>query len=256
MKWILIFSLIVSCNALKTLTDGETKVPIDFSEGICNYCGNNQSTLYNNLIAYYNFDGGSLGDDKTGQNNLTVTGSPGTTTGKNGLALTCNTTSAGDFLAIPTLGSQFSFGANQNFSISFWLKTTGLTAGKVIYLTTAVPNTIDFQVSATATNFNASQAAIINLNAGTSVVNNVWELWTLVVTRSSKIEIYRNGVLDATSNTVNTDKDFNFSKLALCGDEGGATGGAIIDLDSVGVWGRDLSPQEIMELYSGNSGLD
>lgn len=257
MKWILILSIFVSCNALKTLTDGETEVPKEFSEGICQSCETTQSTLYNDLIAFYNFDGGSLGDDKTGQNHLTVTGTPGTSTGKNGLALNCNSITNADFLAIQSLGSQFSFGTNQNFSISFWFKTASLAAGRVVYLKTSIPTTLQFQtVAATGINFYASEATALNLDGSTAPVANTWELWTLVVTRNSKVEIYRNGVLDAISNTVNTDKNFNFSKLALCGTDTGGTAGSPADIDSVGIWGRALSSQEIMELYNGNSGLD
>jgi len=255
MKWILILSMFVSCNALKTLTDGETKIPSEFNSGVCS--GNNcQDSLYNSLLAFYNFDGASVGDDKTGQNSLTFTGTPATVTGKTGLGLNCGVTSAADYLAIQSLGSQFSFGTNQDITISFWTNASALAAGRVVFFKNSSNDTVEFQSNTSQLEFHASQTTSITHNSST-VGTSVWEHWVLRVIRNSKIEIFKNGILDGSAlNTITTDKDFNFVKLAICGDEAGAGGGSALTVDNIGIWGRALSNDEISNLYSGNSGLD
>jgi len=255
MKWILILSMFVSCNALKTLTDGETKVPSEFNSGICpgNYC---QDSLYNSLLAFYHFDGPSLGDDKTGQNHLTVTGTPATASGKTGLGLDCLATNTTNFLAIQSLNSQFSLGTNQDITISFWTLTSTLAVGTIVFFKNSSNHTVYFLSNASQLLFHATQTTSITYNSS-AVVNDVWEHWVLRVIRNSKIEFFKNGIIDGSaSNTVTTDKDFNFVKLAICGDEFGTPPGSALTVDNIGIWGRALSNNEISNLYNGNTDLN
>ena len=252
MKWIIILSMFVSCNALKTLTDGDTKVPIDFNTGLCNV-GNCEDSLYYNLVSFWSFDETNKGGDTRGDNHLSETGSVfSTIASTRGVAIDCTASSAINRYS-NTGVSGLNFGTSQDFSISFWI---AMPSGGTQYL-------IDFQTgSATPFAVYLNSGGFVTLqHSGTSTVTtvipstNAWDHITINVSRSTGMSLYLNGVFVESHSIATNSFNFDVIQINLCSEYLSTPSAQYFfngNLDSIGIWNRTLNSAEVQKLYDGN----
>ena len=258
MKWIIILSMFVSCNALKTLTDGDTKIPENFA------LGQNSSSLDEQLLAFFKFNNvAPVIFDRTNTynlNNISNT-APTLVSGIRGTAANCGAgaSSAGGMYqnSIPTL----TFSASENYSFSFHISTSVYTSamgGTIFELTGGVnanpailigdfdsnadQNDFRFQIGANQYNWNNS----IPLSGLNHFAVNVFNGGT-------SVELFLNGISLGTQ--ANSPMIADADEFLICSDNaGGFTLNGIID--SFGMWRRILNFDEIQMLKTGNTHLD
>ena len=162
MKYLAICFLLMSCNVVQMLTDGETDPSDDFYKN--NYCDDSTSTnscnqdstqysLSNDLVSFWRFDeiGSSEGrTDVTGNNNLDVNGAIWYEDGIHGNGLQSSGFDTSNY-TFNGASTGFSFGNNIDFTIAFWMKRSSQSASpKYIfdkigteYIRISVPGTSD-----------------------------------------------------------------------------------------------------------------
>lgn len=240
-----LLSTLVSCNALKAITDGETDLDDKFGAGQYN------EELWNGLVSFWRFDeSGSTQDrsDIQGSNNLIYNqGSINSTGGINGNALDCSSIDGTNrFTLNSSIG--LNYGNNGNFSISFWIYLNTFNAGDYI---------ADFS---TGYNITLSGSSDITLNVnGNTVSGNVntgaWTHVTYTVDRVNGSSTYINGAQQNFTTHNSTGVSYIDSTFAVCSSTGFAAN-PDGQIDSFGIWNRTLSSSEISDLYRGFNNLD
>lgn len=83
----------------------------------------------------------------------------------------------------------------------------------------------------------------------TELTDNEWHMWTMVF-NSTKLAIFKDGVLmNETANTITT-IDYSFSPQFWIGDAGGSSWNGSID--DVTLWNHSFSPAQVLEVYNSN----
>jgi len=258
MKWILILSMFVSCNALKTLTDGDTKVPTDFNDntGNCNG-GNCQDSLYFNLISFWNFDDANRGNDSNGQNQLLEPGvAYGTTASMRSVGLTCAMAqSSSDRFGSTGASASLNFGTSQDFTFAFWNYLPAAPGGNEYLLDLRTSSSTYLGVYITTGDLLTIQHSAGSTTLSTLVPHNTWEHYIVVFSRNTGIKVYKDGVLFESFSSVTNGYNFNTGQINLCGQYSTATDAQSYYtgmIDSVGIWNRALDATDAQKLYSGN----
>lgn len=214
---------------------------------------NNNSTLWNDLLAYYTGD--NTPNDVLGNYNGTLVN--GATYGTGIINQGFSFDGVNDYI---NFGNVLDFDGSTPFSFSFWLnpnsvgnrnllqKFTGLNEGWIVFM---YVDKIRFGLSNTV--FTNS----INVETSTSITSTMTHISVTYdgSKNASGVKIYINGVNDSltiitnnltgsTSTTANFEMGRNLSSL-------GWYNGI---MDEVGVWDRELTPTEITQLYNSGSG--
>jgi hypothetical protein len=255
--------LFSSCNALKLITGGETKVDPNFSRKSCGE-SSSLSSLYSGLDFFWRFNEAQSLSKVDITNNLTladsVTGGVPMMSGPRGNALNC----AGQASTIGFLNASYTHAksATDNYAFSFWaylpsnvtcsayntIMNFGTASDYIMFKNAdCAGDASDIQVRIGATDFNVVDVADFTGGAWKHFVINV-------ISGGSSVEVYVDGnFVNSTSGTgIATTTGSNFS---LCSDNGGGqthNGG----LDSVGFWSRTLNQNEIYELAGNCNPLD
>ena len=222
------------------------------------------STLLDNLIAYWNFDESSGSyTDEINSNVLVNSGVVQGNAGKISNGATFDTSS--DDLSI-AYNSSLEFGTTDSFTISFWLylNNTPATAGRIFYAcrfsmtsgysraiqvrfpTDGVYVVVDFYTS-TGTN-HTCESYYGKFTTG------AWNHF-VVYKNSSTTKTYINGV-DWTSSAYSTPGNvLAFNQSLFIGNYDGSSTTAIDGaIDEFAYWNRQLTTDEIAELYNSGSG--
>ena len=255
--------LFSSCNALKLITGGETKVDPNFSRKSCG----ESSSLYSGLDFFWRFNEGQSLSKVDITNSLTLADTVGggvpMMSGPRGNALNCTgqTSSGSGFLNASYTHAK---SASDNYAFSFWAYLpTNVTGGCSAYNTIMNFGTANDYIMFENTDC-AGDASDIQVRIGSTMFNvedvadftgGAWKHFVInVITGGSSVEVYVDGnFANSTSGTgIATTGGSNFS---LCSDFAGAqihNGG----LDSVGLWSRTLNQNEIYELAGNCNALD
>lgn len=261
MKYILVSFILVSCNVIQTITQEETNLSDDFF----NQSSNNQNsndTLFNDLVSFYRFENGSLGDDLMGLNPLlSVGGTFSSTPGNKGDALNCAGATSAITFKNTALNSDMNFGTTANFSISFWIyKTANGTTFQVPFDIHTTSSTILRSDTGMSEQLGISISAANLRSTSSAIVLNNWEHYVMVVDRTSGYQIYKNGSLVNGNATDTTGFNINSDELIICARFTAGTGSSAAffegKIDSLGFWRRTLSASEISDLYNGTNNLD
>ena len=275
MKKIFVLTILfsfISCNALKTLTNGETNVDDDFfSDRNCpkgiSSCGNN--SLYDSLISFYRFnESGSdspsttyLLSDEISNNDFTLTtsASPGSDGGRilsdgtRGDVLECHGSGGCDIVASSL--SNMNFGTNQDFSIAFWFNPN---------LTMVSSEILSFRYGAGSDvmkiSYDTGSPRITVAFAGTEKVSflftqslGVWNHIVMNINRSGGSQAFINGSSVGTSaDSVTTGYTLNFTKFSMGYGVPAFAGEFDGRMDNLGIWSRPLSQTEAQSLYNNN----
>lgn len=241
----LILLSLMSCNALKTLTNGDTDLSEEFFQG-----GNVQS-LYDGLVSFWRFDetgSTSTRSDVNGLNDLIHNiGAIASAGGKRGNSINCTSIDTGNRFSLNS-SNGMGFGNNTDFSISFWIYLMSFNAGDKI---------ADF-----SSGFNISLSGSSDITfwansttTSTTIATGSWNHYVFSVQRSTGVSIFRNGVFQGYTPNVTNGQNYLDSTFSICSDIAWIPN-VDANIDSFGIWNRNLSQEEINALYNGKNDLD
>ncbi|MCO4753895.1 MAG: LamG domain-containing protein [Bacteriovoracaceae bacterium] len=247
---LLALGLISACNAIQTLTGDETKV------NFANY--EHGPNLEHELLAFYRFEetAGFNSSDYFGVRNLTGPydlSSGASVVGQVGNGNDCGIPFNGQTLKMLTFNHTVPSGGDSTFAL--WMRSDGSGTRNYLEFTDA---------SATVTNFYLGQDSGGNLvlkygtNNFTLSITPATSVWTHVAIVSeaggANFRIYKDGI--EVQNLAGTSAAVDYTRLYLCNapNQGGLSMLGLID--SVGIWARGLSDNEIYDLYNGYNHLD
>lgn len=226
-------------------------------------------TLLNNLVSYWELEetsGNRL--DSHGSNDLTLTGTIGSTTGKIGNAM-ANPGGDPNWLNI-TDGAQSGLDITGDLSFNIWLNVSVAPSNEFYWIFSKyvgggnqrsyrigyqdVSGTKSFRLvtstGGAAANTTEQDSSPVNLGTGT------WHMVTFNYDASAgTIDIYVDGVLDHQS-TGNRTSLFNSTAQFALGSSFSAGGQAFNGgMDEAAIWSRLLTTGEITDLYNSGAGL-
>lgn len=249
MKLLIFLTLFFSCNALKTLTNGETKIDEDF--GNFKY-----DSLYNGLLEFYPFEeaSGSTRLGLSGAFPLIDNANITTNSIVHGGSVECTSGSAGGYYLF---NGDFSYQLNSSnsFAISFWTNLTATAGGGLLYLDSnsyvfigefAGSAGLDVKVVLNSMNFTFSDV-LGSINTTRHIVVNISNDGS-----SSRVVLFVDGVMHTIGDLAQSSVTFN--QIGVCS----ASGGEVYNgsLDSLGLWNRLLEIEEIERLYNSSNDLD
>ncbi|HVV74163.1 MAG TPA: immunoglobulin domain-containing protein, partial [Verrucomicrobiae bacterium] len=230
----------------------------------------------NSMVVHLAFDG-NYSDTSGHGNNATAVGSPGFAAGKFGQAFQFTTAQDGSSFNYATLGypADLKFGANVDFSISFWANYT-LQVDDPPFISNKdwgssgnpgwgvfTQGNGHYRVNVTGT---GGTKYDLGSSATPTVRDGTWHNIVLSYARGSLVSVYTDGVLsstrtDTTTGSVDTDTLSENVNIGQDGkgtyNDGGSAGITNALIDDVGIWRRALSPQEAAAIYtSGQAGKD
>lgn len=242
----------VSCNLLYFLYDPNLNGK-DFTKK----SSSSNSSLQGSLLAFYDFEGTTLGDDQS-NNNLTMVFSStayGTLAGPNSAtALNCASSSgANSFYVSPS--TTLSMGTATDFTIAFYAyfpAAPGPSAALLDWNNSAQTQLISFD-GANKMTFTFDTPNIVTTG---TVATGAWNHYVLIVDRDLGMYVYINGSLDASNTTTSTAFNLASDRLQICsrGTPGGGNSALTnVYLDNIGIWSRALTTSEISDLSSGST---
>lgn len=260
-------TLITSCNMLKTISNTDTKIEDNFFNHDQTHNDQiPQSSLYDNLITFYDFEtlesGNTVFPDSHGENHLiSISAVPllsdaTVTNGQFGRAMSCTNLLAatgGPYRFEVTAPVSLDFSTSEDFTIAFWVRRNSGDPGSGFaiiqfddfnnfYITDSVSNG-ELYIDMTSSNF-LTLANFFNSSAA-----NSWQHFAIRVDRDLGFSECVNGVCSALQGSP-TGASIAVSTLKLCSDffDG--------EIDSLGIWNRLLTDSEISDLQNGTPGLD
>ena len=218
------------------------------------------SPLMNGLVGYWTFDGkdviNGVARDMSGNANhgnlINIATSTFYAPGKIGQGF--NFDGVDDYVKVPD-NSNLDFGANQDFSYDFWIKSNkptlhafvskraGSGAGHAFYIGGGTTHTLGF--------FDSSNVFYgFNANLSLSLTNNVWTHIAVIFDRDANLTVYKNGSsLNATSIASGSSVDISNSTALQIGEYTGAGRPLGGTMDNFRLYNRALSAQEVGQLY-------
>lgn len=212
--------------------------------------------LTNGLVGLWSFDGadmqGTTAYDRSGSgNNGTLSNNPVRVVGKLGQALSFNGTNNSVSIGNPSI---LNFGANQDFSMGMWMKTTASPGSTKPFAKSNV-DTFGlgwgmYQTSGTVY-LKIGDGSSVKYEQGVGPMNDgKWHHILFTISRAGNCARYLDGVLIGTtgcSSWANTDLT-NAINLNF-GVNGVANGYWNGSLDDVRIYSRSLSASEVKQLY-------
>lgn len=219
-KILVIIFLMSSCNALKTITGGETNLDNDFFQR------GSEESLFQGLVAFYRLEeANDYTIDLNDQFNLIdSTGGIDGQTGRFEQGINCFTGSSGSgFIE----NSSFSFDPNNSqFTVSFWVSMNGLASTQGRALSFNPDNNYYISVGNIAGDTNNMGVNLFTLGMSHSaidVINTANSFYHFAYTfeddgSNYTSDLFINGSFVSTdSNTSNA--AFNYSDINLCSDQ-------------------------------------
>lgn len=252
----LAMSLLNSCNALKSITDGETELDPEFYIGL--------DSLFDGLIDFYQFEESGTSNRRSlvDRFDLTTQGRTiGYGSGIRGRGINCGSVGGGpaDYYL---KNDSFNVGlsSNSGFTFSFWYKPNILSGVHYIFEsnggTLARVYIADNDADAT------DWGVYAEINGFTVEANNIFTNTTdfrhITVVFSAiddNVNVYVDGSNSPWTSNGYTPGNYTFNDMGMCSDNT-PTQPADGILDSFGMWERELSSNEIYRLYSGANALD
>ncbi|MCP3980722.1 MAG: hypothetical protein GY716_15580 [bacterium] len=218
--------------------------------------------IANELVLHLPFDGSPL--DASGRDNHgTQVGGPVYIAGRIGQALDLDGT-----LQYVTLGTapDLDFGADTDFSVSFWILSDGLSGDPSIvsnkdwvsgsntgWVVAAQTDGLTWQW-----NFKGTDAARRDFENGGTIANGQWHHVVVSHDRDAGATFYHDGVPISVVDIAASGSTDSSLDVAI-GQDGTLTYPADLDatIDDVGIWRRALGDSEVQELFGkGEAGLD
>jgi hypothetical protein len=259
MKYILMFLLIVSCNAFEALLDAESQIDDGFNQEVFNI-----QSLENGKIGFWRFDEPKNSNRFSNNGSIVFNDNVGVSTidGIRGSALNCSSVdNAGSrYLDTGTISPVYTVPSPNGFNISFWLKivsppNSGAATSQIVldyggaqiqFGEPSVAGRLGFTVN--------MSGLVLTLDGVSNISQSNWNHFSFnLFTDHTQNRIFVNGSNQPVSTATGT--AVTFSSFALCSDTAGnlsLTSG----LDSLGIWDRALTIDEISALASGNTQLD
>lgn len=267
MKYLILCLLLFSCEALKDTLGDKAGVDSDFNDNNCTSCNDDSNTdttvysLENDIASFYRFEETGNFENRNDDyslNNLFYFGSINYATGKHGNSIDCSTMDSSNYLR-NTTSSGMGYGTSNDFSIAFW-GNMYFNEGSSSYLLELDYGADYVQIYSNA----ASRDVEISITGVTLNVSNVfstdntWYHLVYLVDRDGGLKLYVNGTLAGSNSLVTTGTNLpTLSEINPCGFHSGSFGSRFNgSLDSLGIWNRLLTTEEINALYNGNNSLD
>jgi hypothetical protein len=249
--FVMSFILFISCNPLKEIGDTETKLDEDFFQG------RGLQSLKNGLLSFWRLNESGLTEnrrDTVGSNDfIWNSGSISSSSGKIGNALECSSMNASNRFDNTSV-SNLNFGTSQDFTVSLWAKVNASAGNGILFQLGTGADRIDIQV------LSNNEIDLWLNNSSTSpniplVSYGQWNHFVFIVDRDFGVSVFKNGNNIYTLSTNSTSKNYSFSSLRACSDNAYMSNPNAA-VDSIGIWGRKLTFEEITALYQRNNDLD
>lgn len=242
--------ILSSCNPLKSLSDGETSLDDNFFDG------GNVESLSNDLLSFWRLEESGTTEDRHDSNNINnfqhSLGNLNSTNGKRGNGFDCNSIVSGTNTFSPNTTTNMNFGLSQDFTVSLWVKAFAGTSGYLFHGESGTGYTIQIlsnnEIDVWVNSTSSSPSSTI-LNYGQ------WHHIVVLFDRDSGVSIYKDGAFSEFQAVTFNGTSFNDNNVWICSDNAYSQV-PNAGIDSVGVWGRLLTQEEINGLYYGNNNLD
>ena len=202
-----------------------------------------QGALSDNLTSYWSFDEGTgvTTFDSLLRSNGTLSGATWNTTGKiNGSVSVVNSAVYTQAYATPVI---------RPLTLNFWMKGTGSQS------TTRPTFIMSNRSSASGLLYVDSATSIClftnNQSCFTKTVPAYFEMWTIKIDGNGSGYIYING----SKQTFVTDAGQFYFNITSLNFGNGFVGGATFSVDEAGLWSRNLTDAEIVQLFNSGNGL-
>lgn len=255
--------LLTSCNVIETLTDGETKLDKDFFQN------SRRIDLTPGLIEFWSFDEAEK-QDKISRNGISLVDTHNTNSGGANFVLNvssprdggvgCNVSSSSPTFALENTGFTHFIALSNFFTTSFFVRqlvqnnigvVLSSTDSAQLYITTGdydgAAGTTDLQV------IMGGQSFTFNDVVPTGDFKHFTIVFENKVSPTTLASLYIDGDFHSTLNS-GAGTAININGINSCSQSGG--GSSDIQLDSLGIWNRELSLGEIKALANGNNNLD
>lgn len=255
---ILLSFFLLSCNVIQSLTNGETKLEDEFFQR-----ERTQLDLYPGLLDFWRFE------EVAGANKISVNGTILTemttnnlivVSGPRGNAISCTETSPATF-SLENTGFSHPVAIGDILTFSFFLRQ--LTANSLGVVVSATLQTV---FSIESGNFDGGLETTdlrLTFNGAAFMFSNVvptgsFTHFTIVFSNQAspaeaEATLYVNGNFHGTI-TNGSGAANNITGINSCNPGGG--GSSQIEIDSLGLWNRALSSEEIRSLANGYNNLD
>ncbi|MEE2671256.1 MAG: LamG-like jellyroll fold domain-containing protein [Bdellovibrionota bacterium] len=267
MKYLILCLLLFSCDALKDTLGDKAGVDSDFNNDNCTSCNddsNTDSTVYsleNDIASFYRFEETGNFENRNDDfslNNLFSFGPIDHATGKHGNSVDCSTMGSSSYQR-NTTSSGMAYGSSNDFSIGFWanMYVNEALIGYLLELDCGAdyvqiysnPSSRDVEISITGVTLNVSSVFS---------TDNTWFHLVYLVDRDGGLKLYVNGTLAGSNSSITTGTILpTLNEISPCGFYSGSFGSRFNgSIDSLGIWNRLLTTEEINALYNGNNTLD
>lgn len=253
-------SSLLSCNAIKTITGGETKL----GDGSAVHQPPPYNSLPDGLMSFWRMEEAASQTrlDSTGVRDLSDFSSGGipSAAGAHGNSADCGNATPISSALLET-SSGFTRAIGEDFAIGFWAYLPDNLFGGCSDTNTVI-RTSDFYVMFENVDCE-NDLSDIQVSLGGSIVDfldavdfsgGAWHHFALNIDHTAgNVELFVDGT--SLQSAGYSPVALSSSYLDVCSNNTGfeVLGGL---LDSLGIWGRRLTPEEIGILYSGGSGLD
>ncbi len=287
MKYLLICFLFLSCNVLKTITDGDTDPDTNFfsdnnndhcdtsdvsTDCFCDetdtssgcYVDNTVYSLNDNLISFWKFEETGSSDDRSDINAvndfINFGGGVLTTSGQIGYGIDCS--NFGAIYVNASSSSSLDLSGTEDFTIAMWVKVNSNVLGYFF------EKESDIQIHNIDSGSGQHTDVNIWLFGGGFTLNTTnqplsysnWHHVVVKVDRDSGVYIIVDGDIgNATFGSYNSTSESFTANSAVHPCYFESAGPASIfngELDSMGFWNKLLTDDEISALYHGNNDLD
>lgn len=260
---LLIFSifLINSCNVASVITGtSETNLGSNFTKK-----QDNKLDLTSGIRYFWRFEESGTGVDRASSfgsaTTTDTTSGVSTIAGQRGSGISCEALSSGSgFLQV---SSDMSFSASANYNVSFWTYMAANPSGGCSDENIVIESGGNFYVAiddnCTTSTFDVdvlSGGAEMNLQPTQNYNFPGWfHISVNIKNGGDEVDLYINGNYEKT-NVTGTPTAVGSTNFSICSRD--TDGLFFLDgrLDSLGVWDRNLTPEEIEALYNGNNNVD
>jgi hypothetical protein len=240
----------------RVLTQAEITAMYNGFAAYSDTCNAVSGSLTQGLVGYWPFCG-NANDDSGNENNGVVNGATLTTDRFGNLDGAYSFNGTSNYIALPS-GNSTSLNITGNFTASFWIKTSDLSAGLL-----SLGNNISSPYEGYLSGINAGNVGSGKLGVSTgggvwtgsinTVSDNNWHNVTYVL-NNNILKIYLDNVLNIQTTVNNIPLSWSGNRIIGCTNDLLLIPERLYNgiIDDIGIWNRALTQQEVTQLYNQN----
>ena len=206
-----------------------------------------------NLVGYWPFNGNA--NDESGNNNDGTVNGATLTAGRDNTSASAYFFNGDDYISIDNASNSLQIGSS-NLSLAGWFKTNSMSTGRLFSKGSARCST-GYQVRTNDANkyifFEfASGGCGPHVISSTIINDNQWHHFVATLQYNGPMNLYIDGVLEATNNGPHTYNVSNLNTPAIGKDDNSSTDEFFTGtIDEIRIYAQELSLSDVQELYNG-----